>query len=247
MHFIYLWIAIAILLFPIQLFVSAPYGRHSKTTWGPMMSNQLGWVLMEGWALVAFWGVYVAYFNTNTYSLFFAVLYTFHYINRSFIFPLRTQTRGKQMPFMIALSAMLFNSVNASAIGYYLSKITIYPAHYFLQWNFSIGLILFIAGFCINYKSDDILIKLRKPGETGYKIPQGFLFKYISCPNHFGEMLEWLGFMLLIWNLAGVSFSYGQFLIYYPVLCIIINGISKILQIIQKKGKRWFLYYYKLF
>ena len=203
---IYIWIAIAVILFPIQLFISAPYGRHTKTTWGPMISNKLGWILMEGWALVAFWTIYIIYFNSNTYSLFFAGLYTVHYINRSFIFPLRTQTKGKQMPLMIALSAMLFNSVNASSIGFYLSNVTKYPADYFLHWNFIIGLILFVIGFYINYKSDGILIHLRKPGETGYKIPEGFLFRYISCPNHFGEMLEWLGFMLLVWNLAGVSF-----------------------------------------
>jgi len=205
-YFIYIWIAIAVVLFPIQLFISAPYGRHTKTTWGPMISNKLGWILMEGWALVAFWSVYIVYFSYNSYSLFFAGLYTFHYINRSFIFPLRTNTKGKEMPLMIALSAMLFNSVNASSIGYFLSNVTVYPVNYFLQWNFLIGLPLFIFGFYGNYKSDDILIKLRKPGETGYKIPKGFLFRYISCPNHFCEMLEWFGFMLLVWNLAGVSF-----------------------------------------
>ncbi len=203
---IYIWIAIAVILFPIQLFISAPYGRHSKTTWGPMISNKLGWILMEGWALVAFWTIYIIYFNSNKYSLLFAGLYTFHYINRSFIFPLRTNTKGKEMPLMIALSAMLFNSVNASSIGYFLSNVTVYPENYFLQWNFLLGLPLFIFGFYGNYKSDDILIKLRKPGETGYKIPKGFLFRYISCPNHFCEMLEWFGFMLMLWNLAGVSF-----------------------------------------
>ena len=205
-YFIYFWIAIAIVLFPVQLFISAPYGRHTKTTWGPMLSNQLGWVLMEGWALIAFWVVYLIFFNSNVYSLIFAALYTFHYINRSFIFPLRTNTKGKQMPLMIALSAMFFNSINASSIGYYLSNVSVYNAGYFIQWNFIVGFVLFVIGFIINYISDGILINLRKPGETGYKIPKGFLFRYISCPNHFGEMLEWFGFMLMIWNLAGVSF-----------------------------------------
>ena len=28
------WIAVAILLFPVQLFVTAPYGRHARTDWG---------------------------------------------------------------------------------------------------------------------------------------------------------------------------------------------------------------------
>lgn len=161
---------------------------------------------MEGWALVACWVFYLKYFNTNNYSLFFVGLYTLHYINRSFIFPLRTHTDGKQMPIIIAFSAMLFNSVNASSIGYYLSNVTVYAKNYFMEWNFFAGLILFFVGFYINNKSDGMLINLRKPGETGYKIPQAFLFKYISCPNLFGEMIEWFGFMLMVWNLAGVSF-----------------------------------------
>ncbi len=205
-QFIYVWIAIAIILFPVQLFISAPYGRHTKTNIGPMISNQLGWFIMEVWALVACWFFYLQYFNSNLYSLFFVGLYTLHYIHRSFIFPLRINTKGKKMPLIIALSAMLFNSVNASSIGYYLSKLSDYPIGYLLQWNFIIGIILFVAGFYINYKSDDILIHLRKPNETGYKIPHGFLYKYVSCPNLLGEMLEWFGFMLMVWNLAGVSF-----------------------------------------
>ena len=51
-QFLFIWIGIALIIFPIQLFVSAPYGRHSKTTWGPMVPNRLGLILMEGWALV---------------------------------------------------------------------------------------------------------------------------------------------------------------------------------------------------
>ncbi len=206
LHFIYIWIAIAIILFPIQLFVSAPYGRHTKTTWGPMMSNKLGWIMMEAWALLAFWSVYFYFFNNNSYSLFFAILYTLHYIHRSFIFPLRTHTKGKQMPVFIALSALIFNSINASLIAYYLSDVSVYPENYFIKWNFVVGLILFVCGFLGNYKSDDILINLRKPGEKGYKIPSGFLFKYISCPNHFCEILEWLGYMLMLSNIAGIAF-----------------------------------------
>ena len=81
-HFLYIWIAIAIIIFPVQLFVSAPYGRHTKTSWGPMISNQFGWFIMEVWALVACWFFYTKYFNSNRYSLFFVTLYTLHYIHR---------------------------------------------------------------------------------------------------------------------------------------------------------------------
>lgn len=200
-----IWIAVAVVLFPIELFVKAPYGRHTTSAFGLLIPNKAGWILMEGWALLVFGIIYGLNFNANTFALLFAALYVLHYINRALIFPLRTRTDGKKMPLAIALSAMAFNSVNASTIAWYLSQAT-YDANYFSQWNFILGLVLFVTGFFINNKADTMLINLRKPGETGYKIPKGFLFDYISCPNLFGEMVEWLGFAFMVWNLAGVSF-----------------------------------------
>lgn len=49
-------------------------------------------------------------------------------------------------------------------------------------------------------------MNLRKTGETGYKIPFGFLFDKISCPNHFGEIVQWLGFAIMAWNLPASTF-----------------------------------------
>jgi steroid 5-alpha reductase family enzyme len=63
----------------------------------------------------------------------------------------------------------------------------------------------------INWRSDAILIQLRKPGETGYKIPQGFLFEYVSSPNLFGEIMEWSGFALLAFNWPALSFMVWTF------------------------------------
>jgi steroid 5-alpha reductase family enzyme len=77
--------------------------------------------------------------------------------------------------------------------------------------NFLIGIILFVIGFAINLRSDTILINLRKPGETGYKIPRGFLFTYVSSPNLFGEIIEWAGFALMAWNLPALSFMVWTF------------------------------------
>ena len=59
----------------------------------------------------------------------------------------------------------------------------------------------------INWQSDNILIHLRKLGEKGYKIPHGGFFKWISCPNHFGEIIEWTGFAIMTWSLSGLSFA----------------------------------------
>ena len=49
-------------------------------------------------------------------------------------------------------------------------------------------------------------MNLRKPGETGYKIPQGGFYRWVSAPNYFGELLEWLGWAIATWSLAGFSF-----------------------------------------
>ena len=41
------WIIVAVLTMILLLFVTAPYGRHTKSNWGPMISNRMGWLIME--------------------------------------------------------------------------------------------------------------------------------------------------------------------------------------------------------
>jgi len=77
------------------------------------------------------------------------------------------------MPLNIALNAIFFSLINGSINGYFLGSIQpFYAEDYWLQWNFIAGIVLFFTGFIINIQSDNILLKLRKPGETCYKIPK---------------------------------------------------------------------------
>ena len=207
---LFVWIILALVLFPIQYWwVTAPYGRHTNTKWGWLMDNRMGWILMEIVSLLFF--VYFFLTGTNEKSwpmwVFFA-LWILHYINRSLIYPLRTKTAGKQIPVMIVLFAIIFNTVNGWSNGYYLGSISSgYPNDCFYTPQFIFGMLLFIIGAFINISSDNYLLQLRKPGEKKYVIPNGGLFKYISCPNHFGEILEWVGFAILCWNIAAVGFA----------------------------------------
>ena len=76
----------------------------------------------------------------------------------------------------------------------------------FTEWNFFAGSTIFVIAFVFNQLSDSTLINLRKPGETRYKIPFGYLFNYVSCPNHLTEFLQWTGFALMAWNLPALTF-----------------------------------------
>ena len=59
----------------------------------------------------------------------------------------------------------------------------------------------------INIRSDNILFSLRRNSIGDYKIPKEGLFKWISCPNYLGEIIEWCGWALATWSLAGLSFA----------------------------------------
>ncbi len=211
--FVVIWIAFAVILFPILLKTTAPYGRHTKRDWGMSVSNRLGWIIMEFPALIVF-----AYFFFNSpvkergVSWIFLTLWAFHYLNRSLIFPFRIKTTGKEMPVVIMTLAIFFNLVNGYVNGYYFGTIMpLYPLSWLWNIRFILGLILFIGGLVINWISDKILIDLRKDSSNGYSIPRGFLFNYISCPNFFGEIIEWTGFALMAWSLPAFSFVVWSF------------------------------------
>lgn len=168
------WIILAVLLFPIQLKVTAPYGRHTRSSWGLLIDNRLGWVLMEIVSPLLFGGFFLLGSNPKTGPMWiFFALWMLHYLNRSIIFPLRTRTTGKRIPLAIVGSAIFFNVVNGFTNGYYLGSLgEPYPESWLSDPRFLVGLAIFLTGAFINLQSDQILLNLRKPGETGYKIPE---------------------------------------------------------------------------
>lgn len=203
------WIAVAVLTFLALQRFTAPYGRHATNKWGPMISNRWGWVLMEAPSLLIFAWLFISGPVEKTSPMWILfLLWTGHYFYRSLVFPFRTRTSGKMMPVVIPLMAVLFNIVNAGMNGYYLGYLTeSYPVSWMRDPRFIFGLAIFLTGVFINQRSDQKLLSLRKDGQTGYSIPEGGLFSYISCPNFFGEIVEWTGFAIMAWNLPAFSFA----------------------------------------
>ena len=194
------------------MFITAPYGRHSKTNWGPMVGNRLGWVVMEMVVLLVLWYFIFKGKNEQTSANVLIIsMFTFHYFNRSFIFPLRLKTTGKKMPLAIMFMGIVLNIVSGFTFGYYFGNLKVYENQWLTSPEFIIGTLIFVTGLIINWRSDALLIGLRKQDETGYKIPYGGLFKYVSCPNLLGETIEWGGFAILTWSLPGLAFFVWTF------------------------------------
>lgn len=200
------WIAIAVITFLSLFFknITAPFGRHTRSDWGPMINNTLGWILMEVPSLAVLWISFLIFHSSETPNFAYVpmALWSIHYFHRSFIYPFRLKNKKKQMPLVITFSAISFNLVNGFLNGLFLAK-----GWFVFSWVLIVvGLLIFAIGMYINMRSDTMLINLRKPGETGYKIPKGFLFDKVSSPNLYGELIEWLGFVLVAPSLASLSF-----------------------------------------
>jgi len=213
------WIGIGLITFPFLFKITAPYGRHSNRNWGPMINNRLGWIIMEFPAMALFATLVISgggLLRDNIIMIAFG-LWMIHYINRTLIFPLRLRTKGKKMPILIVGMAFFFNLVNGFVNGYWFGTLSPgYSADWFYDPRFIIGIILFATGWFINQYHDNLLINLRKKSDIGYQIPYGGLFKYVSTPNLFGEIIEWGGFALLTWCLPSFSFFIWTFVNLVP-------------------------------
>ncbi len=193
---------IALIVLPINLIYKAPYGKHSTKKWGKSIDNKTGWILMELPALLTCPLIYFTISEEINLNVVFIVLWITHYLNRTVIYPLRIKTKGKKIPIAIVASAFFFNMVNGILNGYFL---TLLQFESISELYLILGFIIFIIGFYINISSDNLLIKLRT-NQKGYVIPNGKLFNYVSCPNFFGEIIEWLGFAIMTLNPGSLSF-----------------------------------------
>ena len=202
------WFGLAGVACCVVLFVSAPYGRHVREGWGWSLPARTGWVLMELPAVVVPVVVFVrAEAWTEATSWIFAGMWLSHYTYRTFWWPLTTVQASKRMPVLICALALVMNI----GVGW-LNAVWVFElrAPYGVAWllgpRFIVGAALFFGGMWLNRRSDAILRGLRAPGETGYKIPRGGGYRWVSCPNYLGELIEWAGWAIATWSLAGLAF-----------------------------------------
>ncbi|MBD2859851.1 DUF1295 domain-containing protein [Spongiibacter sp. KMU-158] len=198
----------------LQWIIKAAYGRHNDGNlawwWGPSIPTRWSWVVMEapssiGFAVIFFMGAQAL----SAAPLLLFTIWQVHYFHRSFIYPFKRKLKpGDTTPLLIPALAVITNLgiafLNAAILSW--SELGADYSHWLSDPRLWLGLAIFGLGFLVNRHADAMLAALRKPGESGYKIPRGWLYEYISCPNYLGEILIWTGWAVASWSEAGAVF-----------------------------------------
>lgn len=201
-------LGLAALTFLGTLWQTNAYGRHMAPGQKFTLPSKPAWLIFEcpqWWAFaVTFW--LLAGEVTPMAVLLFG-LWQSHYLYRSLIYPLRKNDRGKRFPVSGVVFGFAFNAANGFANGWAVAHAPHLSADWISDPWFIGGFLLAVTGWWINFSSDSALIRLRADGSSGYKIPHGGLFRWISSPNYFGEILLWGGWAMMSWTLAGLVFA----------------------------------------
>jgi protein-S-isoprenylcysteine O-methyltransferase Ste14 len=140
-------------------------------------------------------------------SLALVALWMAHYVHRSLIYPFRVHSSRPSITLSVIAMGAIFNVGNGYLNGRYLFSLgPELPASWLADPRFIVGALVFFAGYLLNQYSDHVLIELRAGGGSAYRIPYGGAYRFVSCPNYLGEMLEWGGWALACWNLGALAF-----------------------------------------
>ena len=176
------WSAIGMLIAGLATFLAtsvftAPYGKHTKGGWGPLIPARVAWILMETpnlWTTAFF--AYVAYAHIDAVSnesrnirshlgdvpnMILLGLFLLHYINRSIVYPLK-MTQATPMPASVMFMAFCFCTWNGAQQSANLILVKSYPIDWLYNSQFIAGVLIFFVGLTINIQSDNALLAMRE-------------------------------------------------------------------------------------
>lgn len=207
-------LTMALVVFAVSWFLPSPYGRFASEKFGLSVDPRLGWLLMELPATLSFWWFFSrGPHRAELVPMLLAAMWTLHYANRGFFFPLMMRVaKGQRGSFsaLVMCSGWLVTSAHGYFHGAFFSGL---GGHYTREWltdpRFLLGFALYYLALAANVHSDSVIRNLRSReevarGEKVYRIPQGGLFRWVSSPSYLTELVAWAGFALCTWSLAGV-------------------------------------------
>ena len=201
-----LWIGVAGVAFLGLFKMNAPYGRYAQGGFGVLIDARVSWIVMEMPALLVFPAIYfMGPAEKSLMTNIFVFCWVFHYVNRVLIYPFRLRS-GRNVPLVVGVSAFVFNCINGAFLGYYFGFVELDYTGWHLDFRFWLGLSVWVMGLVINWDADRILLRLKRLSPDTYQVVHTRLFSYISCPNYFGEIVEHLGFAIMVWAFPGWAF-----------------------------------------
>ena len=138
---------LALASFLFLLFVAAPYGRHTRSGWGPTLGFRAGWMWMESPAVIGFAAIYsVGELATRPVPLLLAALWMLHYVERALVYPLRVRSRAGRIPVVVVVTGFSFNCINAYINARWISQLGPYSDRSFLDPWLLAGVVVFLGG-----------------------------------------------------------------------------------------------------
>jgi protein-S-isoprenylcysteine O-methyltransferase Ste14 len=201
-----IFIALAPLVLLVLLIRPAPYGRHAPARSGPTLPARIGWLLFELPSVLVFGACFLAAWPPGFPSLCLLFLWELHYVYRALIYPFLLR-RPRPLPLLIVALGCAFTGVNGYLNGRAVTVFAVRPDGWLADPRFLIGAALFLLGLAIHIHADRTLRRLRGPGEAGYRIPHGGLFRFVTSPNYLGEIIQWSGWALASFSPAGLAFA----------------------------------------
>lgn len=204
-----LWFLLAVLVFRRSFTSPAPYGRYTGEIKGASIHTTWGWVIMESPTVLVVGALFlIGPYNNTPPAYALLAIWMAHYLQRTVLYPFLRRDLDRRMPMSIVISGFIFNILNGYLNGRYVFNFSGgYPGDWLTDPRFIIGAIVFLVGYSINRHADFVLHRLRRNGQTRYSVPQGGLYRWVSCPNYLGEIVEWAGWAIATWSWAGLAFA----------------------------------------
>ena len=115
--FLWAWMGVAAVVFCVLFKVTAPYGRHGRSGWGPTVPARLAWVLMEAFTLVGMGLCWWVSPEPGLGAIVLGLLYGGHYLYRSVLYPLLSSASATPAPLSVVAMALGFNVFNSTILG----------------------------------------------------------------------------------------------------------------------------------
>lgn len=171
-------------------FYSFPYGRtyiRGKSVLKVEVPDRIAFILVHSSGLIIFMILFWKCKYTNMLS-FPAIIYIIHYAHRVGVYPFSRSLKSKPWP----LESVLYYSLVNCITGYTIAFMIIFDYKALALFvKILLTVLVGLSAFCAAVH-DYQLSFLRAAGDSGYRIPSGLCFKWVSCPNYEFEMLQWI-------------------------------------------------------